>query len=241
MRLSFFVLVVILIFAFSVSAQMPLTNRAFEKGIEAAQAKQFETAIEKFSQAILFSETEKTSDDLLARIHFNIGVCLFNLQQTTEAAEEFTEAIKLSKRTYQKAFYALGMAQSELKNWRASETAFREAVRLKKDDGEAWFDLGLVLIEREDFDRAEIAFQKAIKHESTGTADAHNNLGVISALRADFQTAENEFKTALIKSNGNSIEARNNLQLCKVFKQSFNRNSLAKLEFSKIRRNETTD
>lgn len=158
MRLSFFVFVIVLTFAFSVSAQTSLTVRRFEKGTQAAQAKQFELAIEKYRQAILFSGAEKTSDDLLARIHFNIGVCLFNLRQTTEAAEEFIEAIKLSRRNYQRAFYALGMAQVDLKNWNKAEVAFREAVRLKKDDGEAWFDLGLVLLEAEDYESAETAF-----------------------------------------------------------------------------------
>jgi Flp pilus assembly protein TadD len=125
------------------------------------------------------------------------------------------------------------MAESELKNWQAAETAFRGAVRLKKDDGEAWFDLGLVLLEREDFEHAETAFQKAIKYESLGAADAHNNLGVIFALKADFPAAENEFKIAFTQSNGKSIEARNNLQFCKLYKRNFNQNLLAKLEFSR--------
>jgi Flp pilus assembly protein TadD len=233
MRLSFFVFVTTLTLAFSALAQTSLTDRHFEKGTRAARAGQFELAIEKYRQAILFSETEKTSDDLLARIHFNIGVCLFNLKRTIEAAEEFTEAIKLSRRNYQKAFYALGMAESELKNWRAAETAFREAVRLKQNDGEAWFDLGLVLLEREDFDRAETAFQKAIKFESAGAADAHNNLGVIFALKANFSAAETEFKTALTQSKGQSIEARNNLQFCKLYRRNFNQNLLARFEFSR--------
>jgi Flp pilus assembly protein TadD len=125
------------------------------------------------------------------------------------------------------------MAESELKNWRAAETAFREAVRLKQNDGEAWFDLGLVLLEREDFDRAETAFQKAIKFESAGAADAHNNLGVIFALKANFSAAETEFKTALTQSKGQSIEARNNLQFCKLYRRNFNQNLLARFEFSR--------
>jgi Flp pilus assembly protein TadD len=233
MRLSFFVLAVVLTFAFAVSAQTPLTIRAFEKGTQAAQAREFETAIDKYRQAILFSKTEKISDDLLARIHFNFGVCLFNLSRITEAAEEFTEAIKLSQRTYRKAFYALGMAQSELKNWQASETAFREAVKLKKDDGEAWFDLGLVLLERENYSAAETAFQKAIKFESLGSADAHNNLGVIFALKTDFPAAETEFKAALMESNGKSFEARNNLEFCKLYRRDFHQNLLAALKFSR--------
>jgi len=233
MRLSIFVLAAVLAFVFSVSAQTTLTVRHFEKGTRAAQAKQFEAAIKDYRRAILLSETEKTSDDSLARIHFNLGVCFFNLRRTTEAAAEFTEAIKLSRRAYQKAFYALGMAESELKNWRAAETAFREAVRLKKADGEAWFDLGLVLLEREDYDAAETAFQKAIKFESVGATDARNNLGVIFALKGNFPAAVTEFKTALIESNGESIEARNNLEFCKLYKRNFNQNLLAILKFSR--------
>lgn len=233
MRLSFFVFVVILTLAFSVSAQTGLADRRFEEGTRAARAGQFESAIVKYRQAILFFGAENGGDDSLARIHFNIGVCLFRLKQTTEAAEEFTEAIKLSRRNYQRAFYALGMAESELKNWQAAEAAFREAVRLKPDDGEAWFDLGLALLEREDFDRAETAFQKAIEFESADAADAHNNLGVIFALKANFAAAETEFKTALTRSNNQSIEARNNLQFCKLYRRNFNQNTLAKFEFSR--------
>ena len=235
MRLSFLVFVVVLTSAFSVPAQTFSTVRHFEKGTRAAQAKQFEAAIEDYRRAILFSEMGKTSDDMLARIHFNIGVCFFNLGEPMKAAEEYTEAIKLSRRTYQQAFYALGIANSELKNWQKSETAFREAVRLKKDDGEAWFDLGLVLLERENYDAAETAFQKAIKFESVGSPDAHNNLGVIFALKMDFPAAETEFKTALIKSNGKSVEAQNNLEFCKLYRQDFNQNLMAVLKF--IRKN----
>lgn len=233
MRLFLFVFVVFLTLAISVSAQTPLTNRSFENGMRAAQIGEFEAAIKNYRKAILFSETEKPGDDALAKIHFNIGVCLFNLKQTTEAAAEFTEAIKLSRRNYQKAFYALGMAESDLKNWRKAETAFREAIKLEKDDGEAWFDLGLVLIAEKDFDAAAKAFHNAVKYESIAVSDAHNNLGVIFALKNDFLIAESEFKTALIQSSGKSIEARNNLQFCKLYKQNFNQNLLAKLEFSR--------
>ncbi len=233
MRLPFFAFVVVLTLALSVSAQTDLTVRHFEKGTRAARAGQFEAAIKNYRRALLFSETEKPSDDLLAKIHFNIGVCLFNLEQIKKAAEEFTEAVKLSKRTYQKAFYALGMAQSELKNWHRAETAFREAVRLKKDDGETWFDLGLVLLEQENYQAAETAFQKAIEFGSVGAADARNNLGVIFALKADFPAAEMQFKMALIESNGKSVEAKNNLQFCKLYRRNFNQSLLAKFEFSR--------
>ena len=228
--LSLFLTVV---FAVSVSAQTPLVNQIFDEGTQAARVGNYENAIENYRRAILLAEVETVTDNFLAKIHFNIGVCLYNLKQTTEAVEEFTEAIKLSRRSYQKAFYALGMAQSDLKNWREAADAFREAINLKKKDGEAWFDLGLVLLEEKDFESAEKAFRNAIKFKSIGAADAHNNLGVILALRTDFPSAESEFKAALIESNGKSVEASNNLRFCKLYKRSFNQNLLAKLEFTK--------
>jgi tetratricopeptide (TPR) repeat protein len=233
MRTITFVLVVILTVAISASAQeTPLTVRAFEDGTRAAQSKNYKTALEDYRRAILFSEAEEASDDFLARIHFNIGVCFYNTQQAEDAAGEFTEAIKLSRRSYQKAFYALGMAYVDLKNWGKAETAFRDAVKLKKDDGEAWFDLGLVLLKRKNYESAETAFSQAIKFESAGAADAHNNLGVIYVLKADFSAAEDEFAAALVKSNGKSIEARNNLQFCKLYRRNFNQDLLAKFAFT---------
>jgi Flp pilus assembly protein TadD len=232
-------LIFIIVFTISVSAQTPFIQKTFDEATRAAQVGNYETAIENYRKAILLSESEKIGDNFLARIHFNIGVCLYHLKRNAEAVEEFTEAIKLSKRNHQKAFYALGMSQVELKNWRKAETAFREAVNLEKSDGEAWFDLAMVLLEEKDFEAARKAFQNAVKYKSVSSADAHNNLGVIYALADDFESAENEFKTALLESNGKSIEAGNNLRFCKLYKQNFNRNLLAKFEFS--RRNETGD
>ncbi len=231
MQSLFFILV---IFVFSVTAQTPLVKQIFDKATNAAQAKQFETAIEDYQKVLLFAETERQNDDFLAQVHFNTGICFYHLRQNDKAVAEFTEAVKLSRRTYQKAFYALGMAERELKNWDRAETAFRDAVKLKKTDGEAWFDLALIYLETKDFKSAETAFQNSIKYKSVAAADAHNNLGVIFALKHDFPSAEDEFKTALIRSDGKSIEAQNNLQFCKLYKQNFSKDLLAKLEFSKF-------
>lgn len=219
------------VLAVSVSAQTPLAQQAFDEGTQKAQTGNYESAIKDYQTAVLLSQSGKKNDDFLARVHFNLGVCLFHLQRNDEAVKELTEAINLRRGKYQKAFYALGMAHGAMKNWQPAETAFRQAVALKNNDGEAWFDLALVLLEAKDFNAAEIAFQNAVKYESIGSADAHNNLGVIYALRNDFSAAEKEFKTALIESNGKSIEAHNNLQFCKLYKQNFNRNLSGKLEF----------
>ncbi len=219
--------------AISASAQTsPLVRQSFEKGTRLARAGQYETALESYRQSLLLAEAEKKDDDFLAKIHYNIGVCLYQLQGKAAAVREFTEAVKLSRREYQKAFYALGIAQKELKSWRKSESAFRDALKLKESDGETWFDLAFIYLGEENYESAENAFQNAVKYKSVSHADAHNNLGVIFALREDFSAAETEFKIALKESAGNSIEARNNLLFCKAYRQNQNSKLLSKLVFS---------
>ena len=233
MRVLSSIFIIVFVFFTTVSAQTLLVRQVFDEGTRAAQKARYEKALENYRKAIHHSEDEKPNDEFLAKIHFNSGVCLYHLKRYSEAVEEFNEAIKLSRGSYQKAFYALGITHGELKNWLKAEKAFRESVNLKRKDGEAWFDLAMVLLEKRDFDAAEKAFQNAVKYKSIGSADAHNNLGVIYALKDNFLLAGSEFKTALVVSNGKSIEARNNLEFCKSYKRNFNQNLLARLEFSR--------
>jgi tetratricopeptide (TPR) repeat protein len=230
MRILFFICIV---FVFSVSAQTPFIRQTFEAANAAAQKQQYEQAIEKYQATILRADVERLSETFLAKIHFNIGVCFYHLKKTNEAVAEFTEAVKLSKRGYQKAFYALGMAQKDLKDWRAAASALRDALKIDKTDGEAWFDLGLIYLEEKNFAAARKAFENSVKYKSVNEADAHNNLGVIAALENDWTAAETKFITALTVSSNKSVEARNNLQFCQSYKQNSHKNLLAKFEFSR--------
>lgn len=172
------------------------------------------------------------ADDVYrAKLHFNIGVCLYRLKQNEQATSEFEEAIKLAKGDYEKAFYALGMAQAELKNWEKAETAFRGALRLNKTNGETWFDLAFVYLARKDYESARKAFQKSVEYKSVAAPIGHNNLGVILALNGDIGAAVKEFETALKKTNGNFAVAERNLQFCKSLGQTFSTELVAKLEF----------
>ncbi|HEY0426791.1 MAG TPA: tetratricopeptide repeat protein [Pyrinomonadaceae bacterium] len=215
--------------ALSVSVAAQTARQTFEAGTRAAQNAQYESALENYRTSLASSEIEKTNGEFRAKIHFNIGVCLFHLRQTAEAVIEFKKAIALDG-DYQKAFYALGMAESESKNWRNAREALQTAVGLKKTDGEAWFDLGLVLTEEKNFEAARAAFENSIRYKTIAATDAHNNIGVIFALKGDFDSAEKEFRAALQLSAGKSVEAQNNLQICRVYRQ----NSLQtpKLQFS---------
>lgn len=225
MRVLFFILVV---FVFSISAQSQ-----FEKAAQLANSGNFEQALKLYESVLSDAKNKNASANYLAKIHFNLGICRYHLKQTMQAVAEFTQAIEWSKGDYQKAFYALGMALVELKNWRAAEKAFLDSLKLKKADGEAWFDLALVYLEEKNFERAEAAFRSSIKYRSIAAADAHNNLGVIYVLNGDYALAENEFKTALRESSGRSPEAAGNLRFCLYYKENERIDLTAKLEFSK--------
>jgi tetratricopeptide (TPR) repeat protein len=217
--------------AVSVSAQAVSTRRTVDEGATLARAGQYEQALEIFQNARRAAEIEKPGGDLAARIRFNIGVCLYRMQRPQEAVEAFGEAIEMSRGDYQKAFYALGMAEAALKHTRQAIEAFRRAVALKRSDAEAWFDLGLSLIDENEFPAAREAFENSIRYKTSSRADAHNNVGVVLALGGDFAAAEKRFKVALRVSGGKSVEARNNLQFCRIYGQ--NSRLAAKFEFSR--------
>ncbi len=226
-QVIFSIFIILSAFVFGVSAQTA-ARQSFENGMSAAQSGKYETALVDFKKSLAFSRNEGDGNDFLARVHFNIGVSLYRLQRNEEAVAEYEEAIKLSKKSYEKAFYALGMAQSELKNWQAAERSFLEAIRLNRRNGESWFDLAFVYLARKNFDAARAAFQKSIDYKSVDASIGHNNLGVIFALNGDMPSAVKEFETALKKSGGKLVEAERNLQFCKTVGQ----NLPAKLEFT---------
>lgn len=230
MRVLFFIF---LAFTFSAAAQTPAMKKSFDEGIETARRGEFEKASETFQRVLLSAEVEKVPDEFSARVHFNLGVCLYRLEKTEEAVGEFTETIKLSHREYKRAFYALGMAESDLRNFDKAEKAFRAALKLDKANGETWFDLALVYLQKREFEKAETAFQNALKFKSVSSSDAFNNLGVIFALRHEFDQAEKAFETALKLSENKSRTAQNNLQFCRFYRQKNQvQDLIAKLEFS---------
>jgi len=232
-RIFLSIFVILTAIAGSVSAQSAATQQTFEKGIGLANAGKFETALVDFKKSLTLAEIEDANADYRAKIHFNIGVCLYRLKQSAKAVSEFEEAIKLAKGDYEKSFYALGMAEAELKNWQAAEKAFRGAIRLNKQNGETWFDLAFIYLAQKDYESAKTAFQKSVELKSVAASIGHNNLGVILAIGGDIDSAMKEFETALKKSNGKFTVAERNLQFCKSLGQNFNQDLVAQLEFGK--------
>jgi Flp pilus assembly protein TadD len=190
-------LLFILVLVFSVSAQ-----DHFAEGTILALNGQYEKALATYRTA----QKETRDAESSARVHYNIGVCLYQLDRPADAVPELKEALRLKDDGYQQAWYALGMAQAGLKNTAAAREAFMRAIVLDKKDSEAWFDLGLVLLEEKEFPAARAAFQKAVEFGSVNSPDAHNNIGVIHALNGDIAAALKEFEIS------GSAEALGNLK-----------------------------
>ena len=224
MRILSFIFIVFL--AISVSAQTGSIRQNFDEATKRANAKDFENALTIYQKLAGVSQNE--SKEFRAKIHFNIGVCLYQLKDRVKAVTEYERAVLLNPR-YEKAFYALGMAHFELKNFNEAKKAFVNSLEINRKNGETWFDLAFVYLKQENFDAAETAFQNSIKFGSVATADAQNNLGVIFALRHDFESAAKQFKLAV----GKSAEAESNLRFCKFYKEKNIKELIAKLEFSK--------
>lgn len=220
------------------SAQAQPSRDAFEKGARAASNGNYRLALKHYQKSLeQFRSAENLPADFPAKIHYNIGVCFFHLNQLTNALERYSAAIKLSGGKYQKAFRARAMAQVELKNWGAARADFERALLLDQGDGESWFDLAMVFVREKDYARAAAAFQESIANKSVGSAAGHNNLGVILALEGNFNRAEKAFEKALLESKVEFVEAKNNLKFCRDRLQNRKQKSLAKLAFSSQNQN----
>jgi Flp pilus assembly protein TadD len=188
MKSLIFVSLFVLFLQFGAFAQ----NKEFESGMKAARVKDFQTALEHFQN----SKDPNLSDQKLAQVHYNIGVCYYQLKYVANASAEFEAAVKLNP-NYEKAFYALGMAQVDLQNWNRAEAVFQQLLKLSNGrNGEAWFDLAFVYVEQKKYDEAFTSFEKASSFGSRSAGAIHNNLGVLYALKGNLERASAEIETA---------------------------------------------
>lgn len=203
------------LFFSNASAQTPEEKAMFDAGVQFARDGRFESARNEFESLSQRASAASFNSAFLAKLRYNLGTCNFRLGDAQRAVAEFERAVKLADGNYEMALYALGMAQTELKNWSEAATAFHRALRINDRNGEAWFDLAFVYLAQNDYDSAAVAFEKSIKNKSSAAAFAHNNLGVIFALRGDLATAEKQFRIAIKKADGRLPLAEENLKFTK--------------------------
>ena len=213
--MRFVLFVFLLIFSFNVSAQTPAVAQLFAEGTRAANAGRFGDALTSYRTALFMGENERLDNNYLSRVRYNIGVCYFHLDQPRLAAIELKLAVRLNHGEYTRALYALGMADMQMKNWKAAAASFGKVLKSEPRNGEAWFDLAFASVADGDLEAAEKAFANSIAFGSVDSALSHNNIGVILAVRGDLAGAETEFVTAIEKSDGRLHEAKRNLEFCR--------------------------
>lgn len=212
MRITiFFVIFLSAITAFGQSRQ---TFELFQNGIAASKSGEHEKALKDFEHTLIRATTEHTENKFLAKVHYNLGVCRFHLDMLTEAAVDFETAIELANGSYEKASYSLGLTLSELGDSAAAERAFLDAIAVNKRNGEAWFDLAFLYLDRKEYDAAQTGFANAIRFGTIDPAVGHNNLGVLLAMKGDMSAAEKHFRSSV--AVGTLNEAVLNLEKCQV-------------------------
>ena len=113
-----------------------------DQGKELYKNDQDEQAAEVLKQAI-------GQDPSNAEAHLRLGMAYAALERKPEADESYKKAIELYKKRVQSdpkdadAFFNLGEAHSFLHQDEEAARAYRQATRLKPDDEEAFYQLGM--------------------------------------------------------------------------------------------------
>jgi len=229
--MRFFSFVFLLVFGLNVAAQSPTVSKLFADGTSHANAQRFEDALKSYKKALFVAENEYVGSSYLARLRYNIGVCHFRLERFDLAVNEFKHAILLQK-DYVRAYYALGMAQTRKREWKAARASFSRVIDLNPTDGETWFDLAFAAIGQGDLEKAAEGFRKSIEFSSVDSALSYNNIGVILATKGDLAGAEKAFEKAIETSHDTLIQARRNLEFCRAKSEGRNFIALNVLEFT---------
>src|SRR4029453_441760 len=103
-----------------VAAQQDHESAAIKRGNELV-------AQEKYQAAILeYERLSPAAGELYVRALYNIGVCHYELWQTDQAIDFYSQAIAASKNKYPRASYALGVALEDEGRLAGARDAYEE-------------------------------------------------------------------------------------------------------------------
>jgi tetratricopeptide (TPR) repeat protein len=125
------------------------------------------------------------------------------------AIAKFTEVIGQMP-TCGDCYYNIGVAQSNKKDYAAAEAAYKKAIEIKPDHGDAYTGLATLYNQQKKFDLAAEASANAAKYASAsggGNAEASYNQGVILFNGQKFAEAKTAFEAA-VKADPNHALAQ---------------------------------
>jgi tetratricopeptide (TPR) repeat protein len=135
-----------------------------ERGKELYRDDQDDKAVEAFQQAIKF-------DPDLAEAHFRLGLTYDGMGREQESDESYKKAVESYKKYFEneentknaEAHYNLAQSYYGLNLYSEAVREYRQAVRLKEDDADIYYDLGLALSRLAQYDEAAAAFEKSLE------------------------------------------------------------------------------
>ncbi len=140
--------------------------------------------------------------------HYSLGNALLRKGRTSEAIDQFTEALRINP-DYAEAHNNLGYALLVTGRTSAAIEQCKEALRIDPTYAHAHNNLGNALAQTGRASEA-IDHYKQTLCMNPNSADAHSNLGAALAQLGRISEAIEELKAA-VRINPNNIDARNNL------------------------------
>ena len=146
------------------NAQSTEALQVFGTAVAESRRGQHIDALEGFKRTLAIIERDAASEAFTAKVHFNIGVTLYQLRMLSESAAHLEKALAHSKRLHAKAHYVLGLVRLEANDIDKAEESLKSAVVLDNRNGDAWYDLGRTYLALNKTEKARRAFAKAAKN-----------------------------------------------------------------------------
>ena len=135
-----------------------------DKGKELYRNDQDAEAVLAFLEAIRL-------DPNLAEAHFRLGLGYESLGKRDEAEAEYKKAVEAYKKYFEgnqnendaEAHYALGQTYANLGQFSEAIRHYKEATKLKEDDPDMFYDLGVAYTKLAHYDAAAAAFSKSLE------------------------------------------------------------------------------
>ena len=137
----------------------------------------------------------------------NAAIAAMKAGNNDEAIAKFQEVIAKVP-TCADCYYNMGMAYANKKDYAQAETAYKKAIELKPDNGEAYTGLATIYNTQKKFDLAADASAKAAQFSGAGgggNAEASYNQGVILFNAGKFAEARTQFDAATKADPNNAM------------------------------------
>ena len=161
--------------------ELRLANKLFQEG-------NFAEAFENYKQAITRNPSEPT-------LYYNLGVTALSLEKPEEALEAFKKMLEFQPESFS-ALKKLGELYGKKRDFQTASQYFARAVAISSNDPEAYYNLGVSLINTGGLKGAQEAFQKSIACQEN-YADSYYQLGLLYLNQNNLEEAQKAFEKFL--------------------------------------------